>query len=40
MKVLKAIHEGLGDSIESSAIAGHVGRDKAVAKLLERLESN
>ena len=35
-KILRCIHDGLGSSDESAALAGHIGRDKAVAKILER----
>jgi len=35
-KILRSVHQGLGSSDESAALAGHIGRDKALAKILER----
>ena len=35
-EILKAVHEGLGDSLESRALGAHIGRDKMVEKIKER----
>ena len=35
-KIIQAMHEGLGSTDEAVALAGHVGRDKATGKILER----
>jgi hypothetical protein len=35
-KIIHAVHEGLGSTDEAVALAGHIGRDKAMAKILER----
>ena len=35
-KIIQAVHEGLGSTDEAVALAGHIGRDKAKGKILER----
>jgi len=36
MTIVKQIHEGYSVSLQSAAIAGHVGRAKTLAKIIER----
>ena len=31
-KVLKSVHEGAGETIQSKSMGGHVGRDKTIQK--------
>jgi len=33
---MHAVHEGLGTTDEAAALGGHIGRDKATGKILER----
>lgn len=35
-KIIRAVHDGLGSTDEAVALAGHIGRDKATGKILER----
>lgn len=39
VKILTAIHEGLGSTDEAHALGGHIGRDKTMSKLQERYEN-
>ena len=34
-KVLKSVHEGAGETIQSKAMEGHVGGDKTIQKLVD-----
>ena len=34
-KVLKSVHEGAGETIQSKSMGGHVGRDKTIQKLVD-----
>lgn len=34
-KVLKSVHEGAGETIQSISMGGHVGRDKTIQKLVD-----
>ena len=34
-KLIVSAHEGLGDSIESKSLGGHVGRDKTTWKIID-----
>ena len=36
LRIVHACHEGLGESIQSKALSGHLGRDKTQARIRER----
>ena len=36
IRIIKAIHEGVGDSVKAKSVGGHFGRDKTTAKISER----
>ena len=35
-EIVKAVHEGLGESIEAKGISSHYGRDSCIRKIAER----
>jgi hypothetical protein len=37
MTIVRSVHDGLGTTAEAEALGGHIGRDKTVSKILERL---
>ena len=38
LNIIRSMHDGLGSSQEAKALAGHIGRDKTISKLLVRSE--
>jgi len=36
IQIIRSMHDGVGQSDESIALAGHIGRDKCISKVMER----